>query len=149
MCAIIDANVRDDVFRKRTEEGRHFHHWLMKRGGRIIIGGTKLRDELFGQSRAYKALFAQLELAGRAIVKDAAKVDALAQDMESEGGWESDDWHIIALTQLHINEVRVLYSKDIPLHEDFKQIQKGRGKQAAWIYSAPTHKRKLDSIRCA
>ena len=148
MCAIVDANVRDEVFHERTEEGRHFRRWLMKRGGRIIIGGTKLQKEL-GQSRAFKEAFAQLRSAGRAIVKDATAVDDLAKALESEGGWDSDDWHIIALTQLHINEVRVLYSKDIPLHEDFKKIQKGRGKQAAWIYSAPTHMRKLDSTRCA
>ena len=148
MCAIIDANVRDDVFRKRTEEGRHFHHWLMKRGGRIIIGGTKLQEEL-GQSKAFKEVFAQLQLAGRAIVEDATAVDALAHKMESESGWKSDDWHIIALAQLRINEVRVLYSKDIALHQDFKKIQRGRGKRAAWIYSAPAHMRKLDSTRCA
>ena len=49
MCAIVDANVRDQVFGDApSPAGKHFLDWLTpERGGRLIVGG-KLLEELSG-----------------------------------------------------------------------------------------------------
>ena len=120
MCVIVDADVQGEVFNQATKAGNHFYNWLMKHG-RIIIGGTKLKAEL-GKSHTFKMALAQLQIAGRAFEEEASKVDDLAEQMEADGHWKSNDWHIIALATLRRHEVRLLYSNDILLHEDFKEV---------------------------
>ena len=120
MCAIIDANIRDEVFRKTNPAGAYFYEWLTQHG-RIIFGGTKLQSEL-GQTQSFRQAFATLQSAGRTTVVSASEVDELAEQLKALGTWASDDWHIIALAILRVNEVRILYSNDIPLHQDFQQI---------------------------
>ena len=51
MCAIVDANARDEVFGQRpTEPGRLLLDWLSRKSGRLVIGG-RLKDELLTSDR--------------------------------------------------------------------------------------------------
>lgn len=163
MCAIVDADIWGEVFGKQTPAGAFFYQWLRKYG-RLIFGGTRMIEQVHmdpqrmttrqtdtSEESPNKKRFRELVRSGRLEQVSKKEVDDKEQELIQQGGWESKgkDCHILALTLLRQSEVRVLYSKDIPLHEDFKKIQKGRGKRRAWIYSGgPAHMRKLDTTRC-
>ena len=66
MCAIVDANVRDQVFGDApSAAGKYFLDWLTpERGGKLIVGG-RLLQELSGLQKFQRWLQGAL-LAGRA-----------------------------------------------------------------------------------
>ena len=137
MCAIVDANVRDEVFgANRPDAGVFFYKWLLKKG-KLIVGGSKLWSEL-GGSRNFDRRLSELQKAGRTKHIPDETVDEEAAQLHKQSQCESDDWHIIALAKLSM--ARLLYSNDLALHQDFKSIG-GR------IYSTREYKAVHDSHR--
>ena len=117
MCAIVDNNVRHEVFGDSpSPAGKHFLNWLEQRGGTLVIGGKLLRDEL-GQYDHFRKWFLQAALSGS--VKRVADdtVDAASARLTERGLCRSDDPHILALAQ--VSGARLLFTNDRALQNDF------------------------------
>ena len=121
MCAIVDANVRDQVFGDSpTAAGRFFRDWLFSgRGGLLVVGG-KLKLELSDNNRNINFLTAYRQLAqsGRARSIPDADVDAETDSLEAQHICRSNDAHILALARL--SGARLLFSNDSALQTDFR-----------------------------
>lgn len=76
MCAIVDANVADEVFGPRpSPAGREFYEWVDKAPhGHLVVGG-KLYKELKKGSPGFREWAKQAALAGLMTVFDEKKVD--------------------------------------------------------------------------
>ena len=132
MCAILDANVVSEVFGPNpSPAGSGFLNWVAKGKGRLVVGG-KLLDELREHERGFLEWARQARLAGRMSTEDRSKIEAKAEELIAEGGYKSNDPHVLALAL--ISGARLLYSNDNSLQRDFKSktlIDNPRGK----IYS--------------
>lgn len=124
MCAILDNSARDEVFGDTpTERGRVFHAWLNEGRGRLVIGGTKLRNELGGSngqqpgSANFRKWLPAAIRRGRLAQWDDKAVDNAASVLEEQGVCQSDDPHVVALAQA--SGARLLYTVDRALQEDF------------------------------
>ena len=83
MCAIVDADVRDQVFGDaRSDAGAFFFKWLNERGGKLIVGG-RLLQELSGLQKFQIWLQGAL-LAGRAERIDDISVNAKTEEVERQ-----------------------------------------------------------------
>ena len=124
MCAIVDANVSDQVFGDaRSDAGAFFFRWLNERGGKLIVGG-RLLDELSRLQKFQEWLRGAL-LAGRARRIDDDSVNAKMEEVDRSGICRSNDHHIIALAM--VGNGRLLFTNDRLLQDDFKQnIQDGK-----------------------
>ena len=124
MCAIVDANARDQVFGDaQSEAGKFFLDWLLKpKGGTLVLGG-KLRSELSdgGRNRNFMRVYGQLRLDGR--VKDIPDGDVETETaaLEAVRICRSDDAHVLALARL--SGARLLYTNDQDLQDDFNNPQ--------------------------
>ncbi len=120
MCAIVDANVANEVFGpNQSPAGEKFYDWINKAKGRLVVGG-KLLKELKKCSPTFRkelviTLGTLLE-AGRMRIVNADQVNTKAKELKSK--CDSDDPHIIALAQ--ISGARLLYTNDEGLQRDFK-----------------------------
>jgi len=147
MCAIVDANVRDEVFAPHPDaQGDapgEFFNWLVKGRGVMVIGGTQLRGELFGTAGyRQRLLFQELLRAERIRDLSDGEVDSRAEELRESESCKSDDEHIIALAQ--VSGARLLYSNDRMLHEDFKaHLRSPKGK----VYSTVRAKQFTSSHR--
>ncbi len=130
MCAILDSNVKGELTAPSGEAGAAFYDWLVSGQGTIVVGGTKMRAELYVHPvERDSRLMAELRRAGAIIETEDAEVDAGAEDLRRRGVCRSDDQHIIALAR--VSGARLLYSNDPRLHDDFKDkalIDRPRGK---------------------
>ena len=125
MCAIVDANVRDQVFGDaQSPAGKHFLDWLTpERGGRLIVGG-RLLQELSGLQKFQRWLRVSIKLGVAKIVPD-DRVNSATTDLENRGVCKSNDAHVVALAM--IGGARLLFTNDRFLQGDFKQnIQDGK-----------------------
>ncbi len=137
MCAILDADVVGEVFRRgRQGAGNEFYQWITTGKGHLVAGG-KLLAELKKGLASFKEWERQLTLSGKLSVVAANRVDGRAEELRREKRCVSGDAHIIALAQ--VSGARLLYSNDSNLHRDFKDktlIDGPRGK----IYSTQKSK---------
>ena len=119
MCAIVDNNVRDEVFGSaQSGAGRLFYDWLNKRnGGVLVVGGRKLMCELSGNNEFLRFLSDRLQ-AGRARRIPDDLVDHQEREIQSQGILRSDDPHIVALAR--VSGARLLFTNDDNLRDDFK-----------------------------
>ena len=135
MCAIVDANAISEIFHlgssggkdARSEAGKQFFEWLKTKPERLIIGGSKLKEEL--KIERLLIWMKGVDQEGKFLKYDDDEVDQKARELLDQNACKSDDEHIIALAQ--ISKARLLYSHDEPLHEDFrdaKLINRPRGK---------------------
>ena len=125
MCAIVDANVRDQVFGDApSPAGKHFLDWLTpERGGRLIVGG-KLLEELSGLQKFLPWLRVSVKFGVAKIIPD-DRVASATTDLEDRGVCKSNDAHVVALAM--IGGARLLFTNDRFLQGDFKQnIQDGK-----------------------
>ena len=147
MCAIVDANVVHEVFGSNLRPaGEKFFEWIETGSERLVVGG-KLLEELEASSAGFREWASEAADAGKMRVVNKNEVDARTREIENEGGYESDDPHVIALAR--VSGARLLYSNDGNLQEDFKNknlIDGPRGK----VYSTresknfqPAHRRLL------
>ncbi len=117
MCAIVDNNVRDQVFgNNRPGAGEFFFNWLEERGGRLIVGGELLR-ELSGYSNFTDWLPGAIRSGRVSIIPDQA-VDAETESLRAEGVCRSNDEHVLALARL--SGARLLFTNDNDLQDDFR-----------------------------
>ena len=127
MGAILDRNVAPQVFGPdRTEAGKNFFDWINTGAGRLVVGG-KLVKEL--ASTKAGEWVKQAILSKRVKIPDQTKISMLTSRLRDEGGFKSDDPHILALAQA--SGARLLYPNDKNLQQDFKNkklIDQPRGK---------------------
>lgn len=114
MCAIVDADVADQVFGpgNRPEAGRAFFQWLNTGRGRMVTGGENWRE--LCRTSAQKWMQAAIA-AGRIHILDRATIDDKTSELKV--ACVSNDSHVVALAQ--ISGARLLYSNDGDLHRDF------------------------------
>ena len=119
MCAIVDANVRDQVFGDApSPAGKHFLDWLTpKRGGRLIVGG-KLLEELSGLQKFLPWLRVSAKFGVAKIIPD-DRVNSATTDLENRGVCKSNDAHVVALAM--IGGARLLFTNDRLLQGDFRR----------------------------
>ena len=145
MCIIIDSNRINDFFNHPSREDiKPIHEWI-KRVGRIVYStGDKFSTEL--QRKARKKL-EEYSRSGKANLVPADLVVAEKEKLCASGlRFSSDDQHVLALAR--ITNVRLLYSSDEGLHEDFKDpliINKPRGK----VYTGAKQRHLLTPKVCA
>ncbi len=149
MCAIVDADVADQVFGKgdRPEAGHAFFRWLNTGSGRMVTGGENWRE--LCRTSAQKWMQGAIA-AGRVQILDGTAIDHKTSELEIE--CVSNDAHVVALAQ--ISGARLLYSNDGDLHQDFGNktlIDRPRGR----IYSTKENdtfdrrlKTLLNTTRC-
>ena len=132
MCAIVDANVRDQVFGGgQTDAGKYFLDWLLRPGGGRLALGGKLRNELSdnGRNLRFMDTYRQLRLDGRVREIPDGQVDAETSALQSRQICRSNDLHVLALARL--SGARLLFANDRRLQEDFKNsriVNNPRGK---------------------
>lgn len=171
MCAIVDQNAWGEVFGKQTEAGAFFYRWLIIYG-RLIFGGTRMMEQVQMAPQSMtarqtdtpdenpnKRRFRELVRSGRLEQVPTKEVDDKEQELIEQGGWKSGvtDCHILALTLLRKSAVRLLYTNDGRLQDDFMEVASN-----ADVYSAragsrkgrdgalrPKHKRMLKANLCA
>ena len=119
MCAILDNNVRHEVFGERdaqTPAGKYFLDWVESPRGRLVIGG-ELRREL----SEYGQFLTWLRMATRRNVVwsiDDKRVDDETRCLQERGDCRSNDEHVLALA--NVSGARLLFTNDVALQEDFK-----------------------------
>ncbi len=117
MCAIVDNNVRHEVFGThdtQTPAGKLFLDWLDSGRGVLVVGGH-LRREL-GEYRRFQLWLETAVQFGRARQIDDEQVDRETDEMISQG-IRSNDPHILALAR--ISGARLLFTNDRDLQQDF------------------------------
>ncbi len=143
MCAIVDNNVRDQVFgNNRPSAGEFFFNWLEDRGGRLVVGGELLK-ELSGYSDFTDWLPSAIR-SGRARIIPNHEVDAETESLKSQSVCSSNDEHILALAI--VSGVRLLFTNDDALQNDFNDpeiINQPRGK----IYTTRVHENTTNTHR--
>ena len=118
MCAIVDANVANEVFGPNpTLAGERFFSWINKGSNRLVVGG-KLLKELEAGSPCFRDWARQVTLSGRMKILDESEAQARTDQIEQQGLHTSDDPHILAVAQL--SGARLLYSNDGELQQDFR-----------------------------
>jgi hypothetical protein len=138
MCAIVDANVANEVFGdSQTAAGKKFLEWITVGSGVLVVGG-KLYDELRVTTFRYQfeQWARQATLANKMRIVDTSRVASREQQIVRGGGYRSDDEHVLALAQA--SGARLLYSNDRPLQRDFKDaqlIKRPRGKVYSTLLS--------------
>ena len=121
MCAIVDANVRDEVFGSASSEpGKFFLNWLRRPGGGRLALGGKLRSELAGLEN-FRRIYGLLRQNGRVVDIEDSVVDAETANLEARRICRSNDTHVLALAR--VSGARLLYTNDQALQEDFNSPQ--------------------------
>lgn len=120
MCAIVDANVVDQVFGSdRPEAGIEFFEWIASGKGRLVAGGKLLKE--LSRNGAFRSWWSQAQLAGRTTTFREEAVDRQTQEVEREEVHRSNDPHVLALAQ--ISGARLLFTNDRNLQKDFKNSE--------------------------
>lgn len=117
MCAIVDANVRHEVFgESQSQAGKFFLDWLLQGSNRakLAVGG-KLWEEL-NSHRRFQLVFADLLRRSKVMRCDEAAINAEITPVSEI--CRSDDAHILALAR--VSGARLLYSNDRDLQRDFR-----------------------------
>ena len=120
MCAILDNNVRHEVFGdNQTEAGKFFLDWLDKKDGILVVGG-KLLQELSGYSNFVQWL-QQALLSNRARRISDQEVNNETENLREQRICQSNDEHVLGLARA--SGARLLFTNDQDLTSDFKNRQ--------------------------
>ena len=118
MCAIVDANVANDVFGPGPRPaGEKFLDWIKKGSGRLVVGG-KLLKELESRSPGFRKWAAMAVNSATMRIENKGRFDARAEELRDGQTLKSDDPHVIALAQ--VSGARLLYTNNSDLQKDFK-----------------------------
>ena len=121
MCAIMDNNVRHEVFGDsdaQTPAGKYFLEWLEGQNrihGILVIGG-ELKREL-GEYDRFQAWAKTAILFGRVREISDGSVDNETNDLRAQNICKSNDEHILALAR--VSDTRLLFTNDQALQDDF------------------------------
>jgi hypothetical protein len=116
MCLILDANCLHKVFPDVDAEFIPIYEALMSGNAKLVLGGTKLKNEYALLSKAWRMVVA-LDKAGRMKKVNDSLVDTKEAELNASGLLKSDDPHVMALAM--VSGVRLLCSHDQNLHTDF------------------------------
>jgi rRNA-processing protein FCF1 len=98
MCIVIDTCAFSKVFNENNKEHINFapiYKWIMKRNGKIIIGGAKYAKEVVKNNLNF---LSELERMNRIVRLDNKKVDDRAKELkELEPNKKFNDEHIVAM----------------------------------------------------
>ena len=93
MCIVVDANVAHRL-NASDPDGSPVLRWLLRGKGRIVVSKPLLRE----LARAgLQTTLVNLDRAGRFIRGNETDCEALKNIFEAEGGFKSNDAHILAL----------------------------------------------------
>lgn len=137
MCAIIDNNVRHEVFGAKdvqTGAGKLFFDRVNAGKVKLVVGG-KLRDELSEYSN-FKQWLQQALIAGLARESPNPAVNAETERLQSQNICKSDDAHVLALAR--VSGARLLFTNDQVLQSDFGNPQIIGGVRGR-IYTTSVH----------
>ena len=141
MCIIVDTNKLGGFLGEPSDpESEPIHQWLDRGWGRIVYSTRgKFQTEL--QPTAQRKL---LTYAQRGDARLIPNISEEVQALQKQGGFKSDDPHIIALART--SGARLLYTADRALIADFKNsaLIRPRGK----VYSGARNKRLLTQRAC-
>ena len=147
MCAIIDANVANEVFgTTQTPAGKRLFDWINEGQSRLVIGG-KLTGELNRASAKFAQWAKRAILFGKIRSVDSNEVALGANRLRKSGKCVSNDMHVISLAQ--VSGARLLFSNDHGLREDFgnrELINKPRGKIFSTLKSGKLTKTHSDLL---
>ena len=133
MCALLDANVKHEVFGidRRTAAGAEFFRWIngeiKGRTLKLVVGG-KLTEELTKDDSKVLEWLAEASISAKVFVVNDLQIEEARKEIEGIP-LKSNDRHIILLAIA--SGARLLYSKDKDLHADFTSpnvIDKPRGR---------------------
>ena len=148
MCAILDANVRNEAFGSNpSEAGLKFFDWLTSGRATLVTGGKLVQELEKDAPEKFLEWQQNARLSGKLVRVNDADVQTRANGLARSESCISDDEHIIALAQ--ISGARLLYSKDKRLAKDFTNkalIDEPRGKVYSTVASkhfTPAHRRLL------
>lgn len=145
MCAIVDNNVRSEVFGDTQTEAGKFFLDSLGRNRQLVVGG-KLLQELSEYENFRRWLSVALG-AGQAKLVDEEEVESETRSLQSQAQCRSNDEHIIALAR--VSRARLLFTNDLDLQKDFtnyRLISTPRGKIYTTVQSqrlTPAHKNLL------
>jgi hypothetical protein len=101
MCIIIDTNTLSSVFDSKSVHHKDFlpiKEWIIKKKGKIIFGGTKLRKET---PQKYIALYNQLSIVRKIVrIDDKIVDDEVDRVSKMVSHPDFDDPHIVALLRV-------------------------------------------------
>ena len=145
MCIIVDANRLGKVLAEPADEdAAPIREWLNRKGGSILYStGGAFAGELGHEA---KIKLKDYSRAGKAKLFPASKFEHDLRDLQAQGGFRSNDPHILALARA--SRARLLYTGDRNLIADFKDkrfIDNPRGK----IYSGVANANLLTRSTCA
>ena len=136
MCAIVDNDVRDQVFGSNSQSpaGRFFLDWLSDGRGRLVVGGQLLRE--LNDSGDFKRWLQTALRRNSALAFDDDQVDAETEAIRTRQICRSNDKHVLALAR--VSGARLLFTNDRVLQDDFRNrriIPNPRGR----IYTTVEH----------
>lgn len=124
MCAIIDNSVVGDLFRttksKKLPAAHEFLRRINDRRFPIVAGGKLLSEEL-GSYGNFLRWWQQAVLSGHGRHVSDVAVRKETRRLERQGGYRSNDPHVLALAR--VSGARLLYTNDRDLQLDFKNTQ--------------------------
>lgn len=120
MCTIIDMNVFPIVFNQKDPKHKEFKpilDWINKKNGKIVLGGTKYKDEL-RLLKKYWPIIIEYSKKGKVVNIDDSKVDAKEKEIKADlivrkittTNKDYNDPHLVALVA--ISKVKVITSLD-------------------------------------
>lgn len=141
MCIVIDTNVIPAVFKPSNGDHQDYKpilDWIIDGKGKVIIGGTKYKNEIFG----FLSFLAELKRKDKVVtITDEIvnkKEDELIKLINDE---KCDDPHIIAL--LSVSGCKLLCSKDKRSFEFIKVKEFYPNKEIPKIYTGARNKQEL------
>lgn len=122
MCAILDSNVLNDVFKpSRSGAFKGFYEWLVKGKGSLVFSEKFLKDEILHKNTSFevKKTFSEFQSSG---IANEVKPDKLNPEREfinlHKDRLLSNDFEILAIARA--TKSRLLFTNDRRLHQDFR-----------------------------
>ena len=137
MCIVLDSNRWGD-FVNQKEDMKPIHKWLEKQNGKLVYSDYEpIQREL---NRLPNNNLREYYRAGKALFISGKKVKEKVREIKNKYQLKSDDSHILGLAKAA--NAKVLCTKDKSLHQDFKNIIRGK------IYQNKNHQHLLTPGLC-
>ena len=122
MCAIADyANVGNAaVASDGTEAAKGFLRYVSDGGLKLLLGGSKMNDEILGCSQAFRRWLSRALETGCVLRASDDQVDEVAKRLTDADCCESDDEHLVALAR--VTGARLIFTNDRALQRDCKAL---------------------------
>lgn len=135
MCLILDKNLWRDFLNNKPDMVP-IRKWLNNKNGKLAYSNHQCFER---ELRECKESLVAYSRAGRAKLVSKEKVEKAINKINKES-IKSNDSHILALAKA--GDVKLLVSKDKKLHQDFKEMIKGK------VYQNKEHKGLLTEDLC-